>query len=209
LYLLNELSLERRLRGIPVFVDSPLSYEATAAVKKHPENFNANIQDLLKRDNDPFAFPELKFIEKVEESKALNDDHGPMIIIAASGMADAGRIKHHIKNNINDGRNTVLIVGYCEPGSLGGLLMRGAKQVRIFGEEFNVNAQVGVMRSMSAHGDYKDLLQFTSCQDPGAVKKVFMVHGEYEVQIDFREKLIQAGFKNVYIPALHEEIILE
>ena len=209
LYLLNALSLERRLKGIPVFVDSPLSFEATAVVKKYPENFNGNIQNLLKRDDDPFAFPELRFIEKAEESKALNDDHRPMIIIAASGMADAGRIKHHIKNNINDARNTILIVGYCEPGSLGGLLMNGAKRVRIFGEEYNVHTQVGVMRSMSAHGDYNDLLQFIKCQQPAAVKKVFIVHGEYEVQIDFREKLLQKGFKNVFIPALHEEIILE
>ena len=209
LYLLNALSLERRLKGIPVFVDSPLSYDATAVVKKYPENFNSNIQNILKRDDDPFAFPELKFIEKAEESKALNDDHRPMIIIAASGMAEAGRIKHHIKNNINDGRNTVLIVGYCEPGSLGGMLMNGAKTVRIFGEEYNVNAQVGVMRSMSAHGDYNDLLQFTKCQQADVVKKVFIVHGEYDVQVDFREKLLQEGFKNVFIPALHEEISLE
>lgn len=209
LYLLNALSLERRLKGIPVFVDSPLSYEATAVVKKYPENFNGNIQNLLKRDDDPFVFPGLRFIEKADESKALNEDHRPMIIIAASGMADAGRIKHHIKNNINDGRNTILIVGYCEPGSLGGMLMNGAKRVRIFGEQYTVNAQVGVMRSMSAHGDYNDLLQFTKCQQPAAVKKVFIVHGEYDVQIDFREKLLRQGFKNVFIPALHEEIILE
>ncbi len=209
LYLLNELSLERQLKGIPVFVDSPLSYEATSVVKQHPENFNANIQELLKRDDDPFTFQELKFIENVDESKRLNDDHRPMIIIAASGMADAGRIKHHIKNNIGDNRNTILIVGYCEPGSLGGALMNNVKRVRIFSDEFDVIAQVGVMRSMSAHGDYNDLLQFLKCQQPGAVDKVFIVHGEYNVQIDFKDKLIKAGFKNVFIPALHQEFVLE
>ncbi|MGN6354785.1 MAG: MBL fold metallo-hydrolase RNA specificity domain-containing protein [Parafilimonas sp.] len=209
LYLLNELSLERQLKGIPVFVDSPLSYEATSVVKQHPENFNANIQGLLKRDDDPFTFQELKFIENVDESKRLNDDHRPMIIIAASGMADAGRIKHHIKNNIGDNRNTILIVGYCEPGSLGGALMNNVKRVRIFSDEFDVIAQVGVMRSMSAHGDYNDLLQFLKCQQPEAVDKVFIVHGEYNVQIDFKDKLIKAGFKNVFIPALHQEFVLE
>ncbi len=208
LYFLNDLSLNGKLRGIPVFVDSPLSYEATDVVKHHPENFNLNIQQLLKRDDDPFAFPELKFIESVEESKGLNDMHQPMIIISASGMADAGRVKHHIKNNINNGRNTILIVGYCEPHSLGGQLMNGAKQVRIFGEEYDVNAQVGVMRSMSAHGDYNDLLHFLKCQQPAAVKKVFIVHGEYNVQQDFRVKLQEAGFNDVLIPALHEEIDL-
>lgn len=209
LYLLNELSLEKQLKGIPVFVDSPLSYEATTVVKQHPENFNKSIQELLKRDDDPFAFPELKFIENVDESKRLNDDHRPMIIIAASGMADAGRIKHHIKNNIGNNRNTILIVGYCEPGSLGGALMNNVKRVRIFSEEFDVIAQVGVMRSMSAHGDYNDLLQFLKCQQPDAVDKVFVVHGEYNVQIDFREKLLKAGFKNVFIPSLHQDFSLE
>lgn len=209
LYLLNELSLEKQLKGIPVFVDSPLSYEATTVVKQHPENFNKSIQELLKRDDDPFAFPGLKFIENVDESKRLNDDHRPMIIIAASGMADAGRIKHHIKNNIGNNRNTILIVGYCEPGSLGGALMNNVKRVRIFSEEFDVIAQVGVMRSMSAHGDYNDLLQFLKCQQPDAVDKVFVVHGEYNVQIDFREKLLKAGFKNVLIPSLHQDFSLE
>jgi metallo-beta-lactamase family protein len=205
LYFLNDLSLAGSLAGLPVFVDSPLSLEATTVVKEHPENFNSGIQTLLKTDDDPFAFPELKFIQSVEESKSLNDRHEPMIIISASGMADAGRIKHHIKNNIDNERNTILIVGYCEPNSLGGMLMNGAKQVRIFGEMYDVNAEVGVMRSMSAHGDYKDLLHFLQVQQPDKVKNVFIVHGEYNVQEDFKQKLEAAGFKNVMIPALHSE----
>jgi metallo-beta-lactamase family protein len=209
LYFLNHLSLNGMLNGIPVFVDSPLSYEATEVVKNHPENFNLTIQHLLKIDDDPFEFPELKFIETVDESKSLNDNHQPMIIISASGMADAGRIKHHIKNNLNDKRNTILIVGYCEPNSLGGLLMNGAKQVRIFGEDYDVNAQVGVMRSMSAHGDFNDLLHFLKSQQPSAIKNVFIVHGEYNVQQDFQKKLLDAGFNNVLIPALHSEIELK
>ena len=209
LYLLNELSLAGKLKGIPVFIDSPLSYEATEVVKNYPENFNLTIQQLLKKDDDPFSFAGLRFIEKAEESKMLNDDKRPMIIIAASGMADAGRIKHHIKNNINNGRNTILLVGYCEPHSLGGFLMNGVKRVRIFGEEYDVNAAVGVMRSMSAHGDYEDLLKFMQCQQTGSVNKVFIVHGEYIVQQDFQQKLHQTGFNNVFIPALHEEFELE
>lgn len=209
LYFLNELSIQKKLHGIPVFVDSPLSYEATEVVKHHPENFNMNIQQVLKKDDDPFAFPELKFIESADESKGLNDRQNAMIIIAASGMADAGRIKHHIKNNVNDGRNTILIVGYCEPHSLGGLLMHGAKRVKIFAEEFDVNAEVGVMRSMSAHGDYNDLLHFLECQTAGDVKNVFIVHGEYNVQQDFAIKLEQKGFKNVMVPALHSEFDLD
>jgi len=208
LYFLNDLSIKGMLKHLPVFVDSPLSYEATEVVKHHPENFNFNIQHLLQTDDDPFAFQSLKFIETVDESKALNDNHQPMIIISASGMADAGRIKHHIKNNISDKRNTILIVGYCEPHSLGGFLMNGAKMVRIFGEEYDVVADVGIMRSMSAHGDYKDLLHFLDCQKSSDVKKAFVVHGEYNVQQDFQKKLEDAGFKNVLVPALHEEIDL-
>ncbi|MEP6467469.1 MAG: MBL fold metallo-hydrolase, partial [Parafilimonas sp.] len=188
LYFLNNLSLDGKLKGIPVFVDSPLSYEATEIVKHHPENFNINIQQLLKKDDDPFAFPELKFIENVDESKSLNDDNRPMIIISASGMADAGRVKHHIKNNIENNKNTILIVGYCEPHSLGGFLMNGAKMVRIYGEEYDVHADVGVMRSMSAHGDYNDLLHFLKCQKADEVKKIFIVHGEFNVQQDFQKK---------------------
>lgn len=208
LFFLNELSNTGKLKNIPVFVDSPLSYEATEVVKNHTENFNNNIQTLLKNDNDPFAFPQLKFIETVNESKSLNDNHAPMIIIAASGMADAGRIKHHIINNINDSRNTILIVGYCEPHSLGGQLMNGDKRVRIFGEEYDVNAETGVMRSMSAHGDYNDLLHFLNCQNKESVKKVFIVHGEYNVQQDFKIKLETTGFKDAFVPALHEEVNL-
>lgn len=208
LYFLNDLSNNGKLNGIPVFVDSPLSYEATEVVKHHPENFNINIQNLLKSDDDPFAFKELKFIESVEESKGLNDRHEPMIIISASGMADAGRVKHHIINNINNSNNTILIVGYCEPHSLGGQLMNGVKEVRIFGEEYNVNAEVEIMRSMSAHGDYNDLLHFLDCQKTELVKKVFIVHGEFSVQQDFQQKLQAKGFSDVHIPALHQEFEL-
>ena len=204
LFYINAMSLENKLPHIPVFVDSPLSNQATAVVKSHPENFNSHIQEVLKVDKDPFDFPGLTFITSSEESKKLNDMHQPMIIISASGMADAGRIKHHILNNINDANNTILIVGYCEPHSLGGRLMNGEKEVRIYGDYFKVVAEVGVMRSMSAHGDYNDLCQYVSCQNIGAVKQVFIVHGEYKVQLDFKQSLLKNGFKNVQVPAMHE-----
>ena len=144
----------------------------------------------------------------MDESKALNDNHNPCIIISASGMADAGRIKHHIANNIDEHRNTILIVGYCEPHSLGGKLSNGAKEVRIFGEIHKVKSEIGVMRSMSAHGDYDDLCQFLSCQQEDKVKTLFLVHGEYDVQQEFRERLLHKGFKNIEIPAIHTEVKL-
>ncbi|MBS1626718.1 MAG: MBL fold metallo-hydrolase [Bacteroidetes bacterium] len=209
LYFLNSLSLQNRLPKIPVFVDSPLSSEATEVVKSHPENFNKQVKQLLKTDDDPFDFPGLSFTKSVDESKAINDNHQPMIIISASGMADAGRIKHHIANNIGDKHNTILMVGYCEPLSLGGRLTNGAKEVRIFGEYYKVVAEVGSMRSMSAHGDYNDLCQFLACQNPDLVKTIFIVHGEEEVQLEFQRRLLKKKFKDVIVPRLHESFNLD
>lgn len=204
-YALNRLEIDKKLPEINVFVDSPLSVEATKVVKSHTECFNEKILEYMKRDPEPFDFKRLHYITQVEDSIALNELKQPCVIISASGMADAGRIKHHIKNAINDTRNTILIVGYCEPNSLGGKLMRGEKQVTIFGEPYGVHAEVQVMRSLSAHGDYEDLIQFISCQDPKQVKKLFLVHGEYDVQQTFKSKLMKRGFKQVEIPSQHQE----
>jgi len=209
LYTLNQLSNEKKLPKIKVYVDSPLSREATDVVRSHPENYNSRVRKLLETDYDPFGFDELTFIKTVDESKQLNDLHEPCIIISASGMADAGRIKHHIANNINDPRNTILMVGYCEPNSLGGRLINGAKEVKIFGEYYKVQAEVGSIRSMSAHGDYDDLSQFLACQNLADVKKLFIVHGEYDVQLDFQQRLLKKGFKDVIVPALHQSFDLE
>jgi metallo-beta-lactamase family protein len=121
-------------------------------------------------------------------------------------MADAGRVKHHISNNIESSRNTILFSGYCEPRSLGGKLLEGRKEVRIFGMDHEVHAEIGAVRSMSAHGDYEDLCQFLACQDTAQVKRLFLVHGEYDVQQAFRERLLHKGFSDVEIPELHAEI---
>lgn len=209
LFALNQLELERRLPDLDYFVDSPLSVKATQIVKNYPQYFNRTIQKILQSDNDPFGFKGLKFIKSIDESKLLNFRNGPFVIISASGMADAGRIKHHISNNIENSRNTILLTGYCEPNSLGGRLMRGAKEVKIFGVEHEVNAEIGSIRSMSAHGDYDDLCQFLACQDPKKVKRLFLVHGEYHVQQEFQQRLIRKGFADVEIPEMHYEVGLE
>ncbi len=208
LYALNLLSLENKLPPVKYYVDSPLSTKATAILKRYPQYFNESIQEVLKTDKDPFDFPGLVFTESVEDSKRLNYLQEPCVIISASGMAEAGRIKHHISNNIENSRNSILLTGYCEPRSLGGRLKNGDKEVRIFGQWHEVNAEVGQIRSMSAHGDYNDLLHFLSCQDAAKVKKVFLVHGEPDVQKDFRQKVLDKGFKNVEIPAMHQEVEL-
>lgn len=206
LYFLNQLSNEKRLPPIPFFVDSPLSIEATEVVKHYPQYFNKRVHNVLKNDDDPFMFPGLTYVKTVDQSKALNFMNGPMVIISASGMADAGRVKHHISNNVENSRNGIVMTGYCEPHSLGARLLSGAKEVGIFGIEHEVNASIGQIRSMSAHGDYEDMSQWLACQDPQAVKKLFLVHGEPEVQFEFKKRLVKKGFLDVLVPERHFEI---
>lgn len=206
LFSLNQLESENRLPGIKYFVDSPLSLEATKVIESYPQYFNSRIQKILKSDQDPFDFKGLEFIKSVEESKMLNYMNEPCVIISASGMADAGRVKHHISNNIENARNSILFSGYCEPRSLGGRLKLHPKEVGIFGVVHQVNAEIGEIKSMSAHGDYNDLSQWLACQDPKQVKKLFLVHGDYDVQLEFKNRLIGKGFSDVEIPERHWEI---
>lgn len=206
LFALNQLELERRLPDLDYFVDSPLSVKATEIVKEYPQYFNNSIQKILQSDQDPFGFKGLKFIKSVEESKLLNFRNEPCVIISASGMAEGGRVKHHISNTIENSRNTILFTGYCEPHSLGGRLIAGAQEVTIFGVYHQVNAEIGSIRSMSAHGDYEDLSQFLACQNPREVKTLFLVHGEYDVQQDFKNRLLKKDFLDVQIPERHFEL---
>lgn len=208
LYLLNRLDLENRLPEVKYYVDSPLSIHATEIVKHHPECFNKRVAALLKMDDDVFHFEGLSYTRSVEESVALGEKDEPCVIISASGMAEAGRVKHHIAQHIRDARNTILLVGYCEPRSLGGRLRAGDTELSIFGRSFQRKAEVAVMESLSAHGDYDDLLQWLGCQDAAEVKEVFLVHGEYEVQTAFRDRLLNKGFQKVTIPAQHEMVPL-
>lgn len=206
LYYLNRLETEHRLPPLTYYVDSPLSIEATTLIKNHNECFNKDVQNLLKTDHDVFQFKGLKFIGTVEESKQLTASEAPCVIISASGMAEAGRVKHHIAGNIEDHRNTILIVGYCEPQSLGGRLRDGNKEVTIYGRRYEVKADVHIIESLSAHADYEDLLQWLGCQDKKQIQKLILVHGEYESQVAFRERLLRKGYYDIYIPDLHEEI---
>lgn len=206
LYALNQLELENRLPKLDYFLDSPLSMAVTDLIKNYSVYFNKNIQRVMASDSDPFMFNGLHYIKSVEESKLLNYRNEPCVIISASGMAEAGRVKHHISNNIENSRNSILITGYCEPNSLGGRLLSGAKEVGIFGVRHEVHAEIGSIKSMSAHGDYEDLCQWLACQDPTHVQKLFLVHGEYDVQIPFKSRLVKKGFADVEIPERHFEV---
>ncbi len=177
-------------------------------MRKHSECFNEQVKASLHQDPDPFDFEDLEYIEDVEDSKFLNEIQEPSIIISASGMGDAGRVKHHLSNAIIHPNNTVLIAGYCSPGTLGADLLAGHKQVHIFGEIFDVKASIESIQSLSAHADSADLLRFLSCQDKQKIKKIFLVHGEAESKISFRSLLAQEGYREVIIPEKGESFVL-
>ncbi len=206
LFMLNRLELEKRLPNLNYYVDSPLSIKITDTVKKYPSYYNNDVKKLLHQDEDVFSFKGLKYIDSVEDSIKLNDMEEPCVIISASGMAEAGRVKHHIANNIADSKNTILFTGYCEPQSLGGRLKHRPAYVKIFSKEFPVNADIYEITTLSAHGDYEDLCQWLACQDAAMVKTLFLVHGDYEAQLSFRDRLIKKGFADVQIPDLHQEV---
>jgi metallo-beta-lactamase family protein len=199
-YSLDKLYNQGILPKIPVFVDSPLSSKTTDIIRHHPECFNLDTIEYMMKDEDPFSFKNLNYVTDVKESMALNDTHEPCIIISSSGMAEAGRIKHHLKNNIQDSKNTVLFTGYCTPDSLGGQILAGNKRVRIFGTEYDVNAEVQSIPEYSAHGDFVEMVDFLSCQNKEKVKQIFLVHGEYETQKTYKGILHVAGFKDIEIP---------
>ena len=164
-YSLNNFFNKGKLPRIEIFVDSPLAVNATTIFRMHPEWFNKEILHIMENDPDPFGFNSLTYITRVEDSKKLNDSKKPCIIISASGMMEAGRIKHHLANNISDPRNTVLVVGYCSPTTLGARIARGDKEVSIHGTVYRVNAEVRKIDSFSGHGDYQEMMRFLSCQD--------------------------------------------
>jgi metallo-beta-lactamase family protein len=203
-YALNCLYNEHRLPPIKVYIDSPLSVNATNIIRFHPECFNDEILASMKDDPDPFGFNGLYYIQSIEDSKRLNNSKEPCIIISASGMMEAGRVKHHLANSISNKKNTVLIVGYCAPTTLGARIKRGDEEVSIYGKMYPVKADIRVIESFSAHGDYIEMISYLNQFDKKKLKKVFLVHGEYETQLAYKEKLTIEGFKNIEIPSPSE-----
>lgn len=208
-YILDKLKSKKLLPNIKVYVDSPLSTNITDIMRENVDCFNQRLQEYIKTDADPFGFSNLKYIREKEESMALNTSEEPCIIISASGMMDAGRIKHHLANNITDSKNTILVVGYCTPNSLGGKIKAGEKEVKIFGKFHDVNAEVEIIDSYSAHADYAELIRFLSCQDKSKIKKLFLVHGDLDAKVSFKEKLMTEGYKEVIIPNKTETFIID
>jgi metallo-beta-lactamase family protein len=211
LYVLNKLFIDKLIPPMPVFVDSPLTVEVTEVFKQHAECFDDDMLKFIADNNNPFHLELVKYTQSVEESKAINDYDGPCIILSATGMCEAGRILHHLKNNISDPRCTVLIVGFQTANTLGRRLVEGEKQIKIFGDPYSVQAQVKVINEFSGHAGQKDLVRFIQSAiklSAGRLKKVFLVHGEESQQEELKIVLHDAGIMNVENPAFGEEAVL-
>jgi len=203
-FTLNKIFDEKQAPRIPIYVDSPLSTNATSIFRLHAECFDNETADFLVRDKDPFGFNKLNYITDVEDSKALNEKEGPMMIISSSGMCEAGRILHHLANNIENPHNIILMVGYSAVHTLGRKLIDGIDPVKIFGDEFKVNAEVIRLDFFSAHADSNELTKYLDQFDKSRMRKIFLVHGEEEQQEQFKIKLESIGFNDVEIPSKGE-----
>lgn len=207
LYILDQLENEGKLPLVPVFVDSPLAVNATMVYASHPECFDEDLTEYLLMDDNPFGFKRLKYIRKQADSMALNELKGPAIIISASGMINAGRIKHHVAHAIENPNNTILIVGYCSPFTPGGKLRAGAKYIYLLGQKMEVRANIEILDSFSAHGDRLEMLEYLKNQK-SRVKKLFLVHGEQEAKIEFASLLSTYGLPEAIIPTSGEEFYM-
>ena len=207
-YTLNNFYNENRLPRIEIYVDSPLAINATEIFRLHPECFNDNIRKVMERDPDPFGFNSLHYIRQAQESKKLNEIRKPAIIISASGMMEAGRIKHHLANNISNPANTVLAVGYCAPRTLGARLLNGEREVSIHGNLYDVRADIRRIDSFSGHGDYSEMADFLLCQEPSLINNTFLVHGEEEPAQQYKRYLENKGFINIEIPSKGRQVTI-
>jgi metallo-beta-lactamase family protein len=188
IYVLHELTESGEIPDVPIYVDSPLAVNATEIFRIHPECFNQRVYDFLFEKRNPFGFESLSMVRKVSESKKLNELNQPSIIISASGMCEAGRILHHLRNNIEDSKNTILFVGYCAENTLGWKIRNRWKEVPILGDTFNLRADVEILDSFSGHADKSELLEYFDAMG-GSKERVFLVHGEPEQSKALQEEL--------------------
>ncbi len=208
-YAITKLFEKGSIPRIPIFVDSPLSVKATEIFKLHPECFDRETLELIQNGIEVFGEENVTYISDVNDSKKLNTYQGPCMIISASGMCEAGRILHHLANNIENPNNTIFIVGFMAEHTLGRRLVEmkdiPGGTVKIFGDEFKVKAKIKVLNSFSAHADKKELRKYVGLFDKNKIKKIFLVHGEPDQQKIFRDDLVSMGYKNIEIPARGDE----
>jgi metallo-beta-lactamase family protein len=208
-YYLHRMMERGDIPKLPVYVDSPLAINVTDIFRLHNECFDQETRAFMRQDPHGAAlgFDLLHYTRSVQESKAINEDHRPSVIISASGMAETGRILHHLRNNIEDPKNTILITSWMAPHTLGRRLAEGSKEVKIFGEKHRVRAQVVSLNGLSAHADQSFLLEYAAAVK-GRAKGVFLVHGEQGPATALMEKMDQAGIGPVSYPELGTEIEL-
>jgi len=205
-YMLHKLFDQNRIPEIPIYVDSPMAVNATNVFRAHPECFDRETNRVfLVNGEDPFGFARLKYVRDVNASKELNEKKGAMIIISASGMAEGGRILHHLKNNVGNPKNLVLFVGYAAEHTLARRIMGGAKEVNIFGEKHIINCRVKIMDYFSAHADQEELIDYIRLNPKEKLKNIFLVHGEEKQSLVLREKLVTMSYRNVHFPVSGEK----
>lgn len=207
-FLLNNFYNEGLIPNIPVYLDSPLAINATDIFRMHMEMLNRHVQEVIEKDPDPFGFSTLQYVRYAADSKLLNYTRDPCIIISSSGMAEAGRVKHHIANNISNHRSSILFVGYCAPATLGARIQRRPPEISIFGNMHKVNAEIFRLDGFSGHADFEEMKAYLQCQDKDRLQKTFLVHGEEEAAMAYRDVLINDGFKNVIVPGQGDEVEL-
>ena len=208
LFTLDKLRHTRCLPMIDVYVDSPLAVDATNLFRLHVDALKSEVRDALFMKNDPFGFDGLELVRELEDSKNLNRLRGPAIIISASGMAESGRILHHLRNNVGNPNNTILFVGYCAEQTLGWKLRHGWKRVNILGDEFVVNAKIEILDSFSGHADHDELLGWFD-RITGAKKQVFLVHGETDRSSVLRQALQESHASgNVQVAQFLQEAVV-
>jgi metallo-beta-lactamase family protein len=195
-YFIHLLHDKNRIPQIPVYVDSPMATNATSIFRVHQECYDEETRDaFIAHHKNPFGFNELRYITGQEESKELNALKEPAIIISSSGMCEAGRILHHLLHNIEDARNTILIVGYMAENTLGRKIQEKQPEVKIFGDMYKLKAEVDVLNTFSAHADYNDILNYIGKLDYHKLKEIFLVHGEKEAQTNLQKLLSEKGYK--------------
>jgi metallo-beta-lactamase family protein len=206
-YCLNRLQDAKKIPRIKVFVDSPLSVNVTEIFKLHPECFDEETNQIIAAHENPFGLKDIRYITDVEESKKLNHFEEPCIIISASGMCESGRILHHLKNNIENPKNTILVVGFMAKDTLGRKIVERRERVKIFGEEYTLRAQVEIIDAFSAHADRSELLEYVN-HTKDFLKGVFVVHGEEEQSQALADGIKDLGIQNVIVPDLGEEVTI-
>ncbi len=207
IYSLHKLADENKIPELPIYVDSPLSVNLTEVFKQNLGVLDEETQKLfLDSNTDPFNFEQLHYVQSVDESKALNNHNGPCIIVSSSGMCEHGRILHHLKNSIEDHRNTLIIVGYQAVNTLGRKIIEKMNPVNIFGKPHEVKIDVKIMNAYSAHADRSDLLEYATKVQ--GLKKLILVHGEEQAAEDLKAAMMQNGIMDVTVPSFGDTLEL-